>query len=131
MRRVRRLGRNGQVKVFQNGERGRRFQLLFELVVQKTALGQRIQNAFTSLVQFLQSQKPVPDGGDRHFVQAACGLLAVAGNKRNGSGFLQQPDDGLGLLRADVQFLGDLCCMIRHVTILELGKERMGGQRNA
>ena len=63
----------------------------------------------------------IPYGGDGDFVEAARGLLAVAGDEGDGGVFVQQADDGFGLLGADAQFSGYERCVVGHTDSLAVG----------
>ena len=66
---------------------------------------QGFQNGFPTCLEFLELIQSVPDGGDNHLIQAAGGLLAIAGNKWNGGILFEQIDTGLHIVRLEFEFI--------------------------
>jgi len=61
---------------------------------QKLALVQGLQDGGAALVQLEELFPAVTDGGDGHLVQAAGGLLAVAGDEGDGGALFQEGRGG-------------------------------------
>ena len=93
------FGAEGKVNVFQGGHRLGRVDPGLELIRQKVALLERLQNGAATLVQFLQLGQAVANGCDGDLIQQAGGLFAIAGNEGNGSAIRQQSGGGLNLRR--------------------------------
>lgn len=117
---MRALGAVGQVNVFKDGQRIGGFDLGTQFGREEAAFLQRGEDGFAPLVQFLQGGEAITDGGDRHFVEAPRGFLAVAGNKGDRGVLVEQADDGFGLLWAYIQFLGYDGCVVLHACSLSV-----------
>jgi len=84
------LGAVGQVDVLEFGQSRRCQDRAAQLVGEKAALLERLQDRLTALVQLCQLGQTVTDRGDRHLIQRAGRLLPIAGNERDGAPFFQQ-----------------------------------------
>ena len=101
------FGAIGQIHIFENGQGIRPLDGGRQRLGQMAVLLERFQNRRAAFVELPQLVQTVADGGDRHLIQAAGGLFAVPGDKRNGSGLGQKRGHGRHLGRRDVQFVCD------------------------
>ena len=101
------LGLVGEVEVFELGHVGGGKNLLLQLGGELALLADGGQDGIAPFVQLLESDEEVADGGNLHFVEAACGLLAVAGNEGDCSPLLQEFDGFLDLTDAEAEMLGN------------------------
>ena len=87
----------------------RRPDLGLQLVGQQLALAQGLEDGLAALVELGELLQPVADRGDGHLVQAAGGLLAVAGDEGHRAPLVEQAGRGLHLAGSQAQFNCDLC----------------------
>ncbi len=79
-----------QVDIFEPGQRLGAVYLRLELRRQQIALGERLKYGLAAGVEFFELRQALPYLAQRHFVQAAGGLLAVAGHERNSGVFAKK-----------------------------------------
>ena len=77
-------------------------------VREEVALLQRGGDRLTPLVERLELGETIADRGDRHFVERARCLLAVARHKWDGAALAQQFGSGANLARPERQLARDL-----------------------
>ena len=88
------LGAEGQIDVLQRGHGLGRQHHLLERLGQVAVGFQRLEDGGAAVLQLMEFVHPVADGSDCDLVQAARGLLAVAGDERDRGAFGQQGGDG-------------------------------------
>ena len=125
------FGAEGQVDVFQRGESGRRMEGLGEVGGKLFALRHGGDDGVTSLVQRTKPFAAVTQGGEGHLVEAASGLLAIAGHEGDGAPLVEKLECRTCLCGRDAQVGGEAMCdrvvwnRFSHLWYLRLGCRRM------
>jgi len=78
------LGPEGEVDVLEDRHGLGGEDALLQIVREQLAFLKRLEDCLPPLVQFVELHKAVSDRGDLHLVEAARGLLAVAGDEGDG-----------------------------------------------
>ena len=99
------LGAPRQVDVLQGGHRRGGRDGSPQLIRQKVALGQRVQDGGAALVQLRHPRGAVPDCGDDGLVQRSRRLLAVARDEGDGAAVVEEGKHGLDLSRGELELL--------------------------
>ena len=124
------LGAVGKVDVFEQGQGGGGLHLGPQLGRQQVPLFKGGDDGLAAFVQFAARRQPVPDGRNRHLVEAAGGFLAVTGDEGDGGAFVEQADDGPGLRGPKAEFLGNEGGVVRHAESLVWGCGQRARKRN-
>ena len=101
------FGPVGQVDVFQHAQGFGVLNLIAQFVGEMAVLFQGLEDGLLSGVQVGQLLKAVANSGHGDFIQAAGGLLAVAGDERDGGTVIEQGGHGGHLGGGHAGFVGN------------------------